>query len=144
MNVLTICLGNRWRSPLAAYLLRHLRPEWGVRSGGLATREGVRMERPAREFLFARWPAISRLAEEHRSRHVTDEDLIWADEIIVMNPVHAQRVDEMCPEPRGLVQIASYAGAARILDPHMRPLAEQLAILEVLHTAVMEYARVHP
>jgi len=98
------------------------------------------MERPAREYLAARHPALRERLDAHRSHHVTPEDLLWADEVLVMNPTHAQRVDEMCPEPRRITHLGSYAGADRILDPHMRRREEQLAILDLLCTAVEVYA----
>lgn len=138
-RVLVVCLGNRWRSPVAGLLLQHFRPDLQVRSRGLARREGVRMERLAREFVRHRWPTID--VDAHRSRTLGAGDLQWADLVVVMSARHAARLAEHAEvQVEQVVHLAHYIGAERIDDPHMKTRDAQLAILSQIALAVQQLA----
>jgi len=63
-NVLFVCSKNQWRSPTAETLWRR-HPDWNVRSGG--TRPNAR-------------------------HHVSEDDVRWADVILVMEEKHKSRL----------------------------------------------------
>lgn len=86
MRVLVVCHGNKWRSPLAAELLRRRHPDWEVRGAGVGptAAHGWPAARPVRLFTGG--------LDNHRSRLVTPEDLAWADRIICMDNGNLRRL----------------------------------------------------
>ena len=63
-NVLFVCSKNQWRSPTAETLWRR-HPDWNVRSGGTSP---------------------------NARHHVSEDDVRWADVILVMEEKHKSRL----------------------------------------------------
>ena len=63
-NVLFVCSKNQWRSPTAETLWRR-HPDWNVRSGGTGP---------------------------NARHHVSEDDIRWADVILVMEEKHKSRL----------------------------------------------------
>ena len=63
-NVLFVCSKNQWRSPTAETLWRR-HPDWNVRSGGTSP---------------------------NARHHVSEDDIRWADVIMVMEEKHKSRL----------------------------------------------------
>jgi len=63
-NVLFVCSKNQWRSPTAETLWRR-HPDWNVRSGGTSP---------------------------NARHHVSEDDIRWADVILVMEEKHKSRL----------------------------------------------------
>ena len=105
-RVLVVCAGNICRSPAAAAMLRALAPEIEVRSRGVHDwNAGKRAH-----------PSIARLAgqrgydlSEHVAGQVTTDDLVWADDVLVMDAENQAQPARRFP--RDLVR------STRLLDP---------------------------
>lgn len=96
-NVLVLCHGNVNRSPLCQYLLQEsLGRE--VRSAGVKPDARGPASRKLRRWAAARWEHLSHdkrmwklyervtsLLEQHRARPLTDDLLLWADCIVLMD-----------------------------------------------------------
>lgn len=109
MNVLTVCLGNICRSPMAEMLFKHYARRYGldlnVRSAGIKVWKGTPMSRNAVE-------ALNRLGvqvEPKVSVQLDDELVRWADVIYVMTdrmleycvqayPEHAHKFEKLSDE----------------------------------------------
>jgi protein-tyrosine-phosphatase len=109
MRVLVVCHGNKWRSPLAAELLRRRHPEWDVRSAGVGAtaRHGWRAAKPVREYAGG--------LLEHRSRQVDEEDLRWAEMVVFMDGGNLKRLRALGANPAKLRCLATET--ERIRDP---------------------------
>ena len=76
MNVLVLCTGNRWRSPLYAELLRRARPDWEVRSAG------THCSRPGADLPRAWRACLPGWVDDHRAVKALDSDISWADVVL--------------------------------------------------------------
>jgi protein-tyrosine phosphatase len=101
-----VCAGNICRSPAAAAMLRALAPEIEVRSRGT---QAWNVGKPAH-------PSVARLAAKrgydlsgHVAAQVTTDDLIWADDILVMDAENQAQLARRFP-PNLLQHV-------RLLDP---------------------------
>ena len=79
---------------MAAALLKRLRPDWEVRSAGLAAGPGSRATDHAVEVMRSRGLDLS----AHRSQPVSSELLAWADRVLCMTEVHRNRLLAQYPE----------------------------------------------
>jgi protein-tyrosine-phosphatase len=92
-NILFVCTGNTCRSPLAEAIARAelQKRAWQhvqVRSAGITAREGDVASEHA--VTVARGRGIG--LEEHRSRALTPELVVWADLVLGMSPSHLHAV----------------------------------------------------
>jgi protein-tyrosine phosphatase len=97
-NILFVCTGNSCRSIMAEGYLRHRAVEKGldieVRSAGTLGIQGLS---PAREALKALTSAGIDISDL-RSKVLTGDHIEWSDLILVMEPMHKQKIREMVPE----------------------------------------------
>lgn len=88
MNVLVLCHANRWRSPLAAVILKHHGPSTlTVKSAGFKEAD-KRAAKPIRDAAAARGYDL----EAHRSQLATRELLFWADLVVYMDGGNYKRL----------------------------------------------------
>ena len=92
-NILVLCYGNIYRSPFVGKLLADLLPdgEWSVRSAGFHDREG----RTCREDFIELAATAGVDLRDHQSRRVTEDDLEWADLIVIMDGKNRLMLHEM-------------------------------------------------
>lgn len=99
MNVLIVCTGNLCRSPMAEMFLRRLASSEGrqdieVRSAGTHALEGN--PSPPEAVKVAASAGID--LSEHRAQPLSRELVDWADQILVMEPEHAEFIEMNFPE----------------------------------------------
>lgn len=109
MKVLFICTGNMCRSPAAEKLLAHYGGVKGfvVRSRGTAAQPYCRMPRQIVDFLKRQ--GLTDLA--HKPAFVVEEDIDWADLVLVMEEEHRDILAERFPQSMRKTQLLlDYAG----------------------------------
>jgi protein-tyrosine phosphatase len=119
-RILTVCVGNICRSPMAEALLRHRLASRGVQatveSAGIAALVGRPPDQAAQDLMLARGLDIS----AHRGRQLT-ADLIRSFELIlVMEAGHQKAIESMLPSARGRVHRIGRWGAFDVPDPYRR------------------------
>src|SRR4051794_37326222 len=92
MNVLVVCFGNKFRSPLCSAFLKNLCPDMTVKSAGFYDGH-TRADKSFREYAARYGLDLG----GHRSTLITPELITWADVIVVMGEAHRRRVNEEFP-----------------------------------------------
>lgn len=140
-NILVLCYGNIYRSPLAAACLSRMLSGCDavqVRSAGFHTREG----RPARsEFVQLVRDQVKLDLSEHSSRVVGIADVEWADLIVIMDRHnwHAlAKLDTACLEKVVWLGAFLRSGPVEIVDPYGLSQPEVHRIIHQLNTATRE------
>lgn len=119
LRVLLVCMANIDRSPMAEFLLyKMLAAERisgvSVVSRGVGAREGAPMS-PISQALLCAEDGI--VAESHRSRGLSADDVREADLVLVMERAHLQRVAALYPEAAGKAFLLSeYARVHEFVD----------------------------
>lgn len=98
INLLFICTGNVSRSFLAENLCRYEAQKAGldsvsISSAGLFTYPGSGADSKMADFLLALGASFG----SHSSKQMSDQDAEWADVILVMEKMHAERIEELWP-----------------------------------------------
>lgn len=113
-HILTLCVGNICRSPLAQALLARELPQHTVRSAGLSAMVG-----------FPADPEVLHIAREkgldlqgHRAQQVTSIMCQQADLILVMEQEHKTQLEQLYPQVRGKVFRLGLYGKFDIADPY--------------------------
>ncbi len=113
-HILTLCVGNICRSPLAQALLARELPEHHVRSAGLSAMVGYPAD-----------PEVLRLAKEqglelqaHRAQQVSSVMCQQAELILVMEQEHKTQLEQLYPQVRGKVFRLGLYGKFDIADPY--------------------------
>ena len=116
-RILVICEGNVCRSPVAAEMLRALRPEKAVRSAGIRALEGRDLDETARA--VAREQGLE--CQTHAARTLSPELSRWAEVILVMEARQREFILEHYPEVSGKTfLITHWNGRGDIADPFRR------------------------
>ena len=123
MNILFVCSGNVSRSFLAEMLLkneveRNNLDNVSVSSAGLRAYPGSPPDSKMVEYLSKTGIPV----KQHKSRQITEEDMDWADLILVMEKDHVRMIEKSWPKIRGKVEllgkfITDGPGADDIIDP---------------------------
>ena len=106
MNILFVCTGNISRSFLAERLLKHEIKRHGLRhvsvaSAGLHAYPGRPPDPEMVKFLLEMGIA----GKNPGARQIEEEDLAWADIILVMEKAHAHAIKEQWPKEEGKVEL---------------------------------------
>jgi protein-tyrosine-phosphatase len=132
MRVIVVCHGNRYRSPFAAGLIRHLKHGWDVRSRGVKQPIGNhKAARPARAAAEVRGFSL----ENHCSKLISNTDVRWADTVLYMDGGNRRRLIEMFGEKEHFRCLASSINEERIPDPAFLTGKFQLEIWDMLERA---------
>lgn len=117
-RILTVCIGNICRSPLAEVALRQALPaDWQVWSAGLQALVGMPAD-----------PTSKAIAQEqgldlsgHRAQQLTPWMTQQADVILVMEDAHTRMLLQTAPTARGKVFRLGHVGRYDIADPYRQP-----------------------
>lgn len=130
-SIMTVCVGNICRSPVAEAFLRRAFPDRKVWSAGLAAVVGAPAEETAAELAHRAGLDLS----SHRAQQVQTWMCTQADLILVMESSHKTALEERFPLARGKIRrLGEYgpSGSFEIEDPYRKP----LAAFEVAHQRI--------
>ena len=130
-NILTVCVGNICRSPVAEALLKDRLPGHKVWSAGLQAVVGHPAEATAREIAAQHGLDLS----AHRAQQIAGWMCIHADLVLVMEASHKQQLEQLYPLARGKIhRLGEFGpqGAFDIADPYQQP----RAAFEAAHAAI--------
>jgi protein-tyrosine phosphatase len=116
-HILTLCIGNICRSPLAQGLLARELPTHNVWSAGLDALVGAPADPTS--VLIAKDHGLDLSA--HRAQQVTSVMCMQAELILVMEQVHKTQIEQMYPSVRGKVFRLGEFGRFDIADPYRQP-----------------------
>lgn len=116
-HIMTLCIGNICRSPLAQVLLARELPAHNVWSAGLSALVGAPAD-----------PLSVQIAQEqgldlapHRAQQVTSIMCQQAELILVMEQSHKSQLEQLYPQVRGKVFRLGQFGQFEIADPYRQP-----------------------
>lgn len=116
-HIMTLCIGNICRSPLAQVLLARELPAHNVWSAGLSALVGAPAD-----------PLSVQIAQEqgldlsaHRAQQVTSFMCQQAELILVMEQSHKSQLEQLYPQVRGKVFRLGQFGQFEIADPYRQP-----------------------
>jgi protein-tyrosine phosphatase len=117
-SILTVCMGNICRSPMAAAVLADQLGRRGVHalveSAGISALVGYPADDLALELMAGRGLDIS----GHRARQLTPEMIRSFELILVMEKDQQRAVEAILPSARGRVQRIGYRGGFDVMDPY--------------------------
>jgi protein-tyrosine phosphatase len=116
-RVLTLCIGNICRSPLAEVALRQALPGWEISSAGLKAMIGM----PADPLSLAIAAEQGLDLSSHRAQQLAPWMCQRADVILVMEAEHVELVTQQNPTARGKVFRLGHVGKFDIADPYLQP-----------------------
>ena len=118
-HILTLCIGNICRSPLAQALLARELPQHTVMSAGLAALVGQGADPLSIEVAAAHGLDIT----AHRAQQVTSFLCQQTELILVMEQSHKSQLEQQFPVVRGKVFLLGEPGKSDIADPYQQPIA---------------------
>jgi protein-tyrosine phosphatase len=116
-NILTLCIGNICRSPLAEVLLARELPQHRVWSAGLSAMVGWQADASSLQIAQEQGLDLS----GHRAQQVTSVMCQQADIILVMEQSHKTQLEQQFPVVRGKVFRLGQYGNFDIADPYRQP-----------------------
>lgn len=132
-RILTVCIGNICRSPMAEALLAHRLAGRGVsatvESAGIAALLGHPADPIAQELMRERGLDLS----GHRARQLTPELVRAAELVLVMEAEQQKVIESMLPSARGRVHRIGRFGGFDVPDPYRRERAafeQSLSLIE--------------
>lgn len=139
-SILTVCVGNICRSPVAEALLKERLPGRKVWSAGLHALVGQPADATASE--VAREHGLNLSA--HRAQQVAGWMCSHADLVLVMEAGHQQELEDLYPMARGKIhRLGEFGpqGAFDIADPYRQPRAAFEAAHAAIALGVAEWVR---
>ncbi|MBG6073069.1 MULTISPECIES: low molecular weight protein-tyrosine-phosphatase [unclassified Polaromonas] len=130
-NILTVCVGNICRSPVAEAMLKDRLPGRKVWSAGLHAVIGHGAETTASEIASQHGLDLS----AHRAQQVAGWMCSHADLVLVMEASHQQALEKLYPTARGKIhRLGEFGppGGFDIADPYRQP----RAAFEAAHAAI--------
>ena len=135
-RVLTVCIGNICRSPLAQAALARELPGWQVSSAGLQALIGQPAD--ALSQAVARDQGLDLTA--HLAQQITQFLAQQAEVILVMESSHQQQLEALYPTVRGKVYRLGHYSRFDIADPYRQPREAFEAAWAAIATGVAEWA----
>jgi protein-tyrosine phosphatase len=117
-HILTLCIGNICRSPLAQALLARDLPGHTVWSAGMGALVGQAADPLSVQVAAAHGLDIS----AHRAQQVTSWLCQQTELILVMEQAHKSQLEQQFPMVRGKVFALGQYGQFEISDPYLQPL----------------------
>jgi protein-tyrosine phosphatase len=142
-NVMTVCIGNICRSPVAEGLLAQALPQCKVWSSGLHAVVGAPAEPTAQALVLEAGVDIS----AHRAQQVQAWMCTQADLILVMEASHQRELAQRFPLARGKIRLLGEFGTENastpydIADPYQQPRAAFEAAHSGIAQGVAQWAR---
>lgn len=113
-NIVVVCTGNLYRSPIAEALLQAALPECEVRSTGLHAALGVLAPTRLKEMFAARG-----LTRPHWAPwQIGNSDVARADLLLVMEAAQKRELERLFPAAAGKTFLFGAAAGGDIEDPH--------------------------
>ncbi|WP_279343571.1 low molecular weight phosphotyrosine protein phosphatase [Variovorax terrae] len=134
-SILTVCIGNICRSPMAEGLLAAALPHMAVASAGTGALIGERADALARELMQRRGISI----EDHRARQVMREMCQQADIIFVMDNEQRRYLEEKYPFTCGKVFRLCEHAKQDVPDPYRQPQAAFEQSLTLIDQGVSDW-----
>lgn len=116
-RILTLCIGNICRSPLAQVALAQALPGREVSSAGLRALVGQPADPTS--LLIAQEQGLD--LSVHRAQQVAPWMCQRAEVIFVMEAAHKQMLEQQFPTVRGKVYRLGHFGSFDIADPYQQP-----------------------
>ena len=116
-NILTVCIGNICRSPIAEALLKQHFPDKTIWSAGLGALVGEPADPLSMEVAAANGLDLS----AHRAQQLVGWMCQSAELILVMEQGHKTEVEQLYPLVRGKVFRLGELGKLDIADPYRQP-----------------------
>lgn len=135
MHILTLCVGNICRSPIAEALLKQHFPEKTVWSAGLAALVGNPADPLSVEVAITHGLDLS----AHQAQQVAAWMCQTADLILVMEQGHKAELEHKFPLVRGKVFRLGELGKFDIADPYRQPKAAFEAIYTDIARGVTDW-----
>ena len=142
INILVLCHGNICRSPLIEHCLKQSLPaeRFSIRSAGFIPR--VLRQSPREYARLAKKEGVD--LSEHRSALVKEEDLSWADLVMIMDWKNHQELSDF--DSSALVKTVflgawSYESSIDIPDPYGEPEAKMLQIIHHMKESCQNLSR---
>jgi len=138
---LIVCSGNICRSPLAAALFVSLLPECEVRSAGTLTKKSELVGAKADQTMQSIAKEFGFNLTQHSAKQLTADDCAWSDIILVMEPEHINKINEVCPRSRGKTFLLGQWGEGSINDPFQRSEADYRAAMTQIKSACESWCK---
>lgn len=136
MRILTLCVGNICRSPIAEALLAREFPQLSVRSAGLS----ALISQPA-DALSQKVAAQHGLdLSQHRAQQISALLCQQSDLILVMEQGHKDWLEQLYPQVRGKTFRLGQFGQFEISDPYGKPLHAFEAAYEAIFRGVTDWS----
>lgn len=117
MRILTLCVGNICRSPIAEALLARALPAHTVASAGLSALVGQAADPFAQAVAAEHGLDLS----PHRAQQVTGWLCQQSDLVLVMEQAHRAELERQFPFVRGKVYRLGHHGQFDVADPYKQP-----------------------
>ena len=142
-NILVLCYGNIYRSPLVEYLLSKsaLLGAFSIKSAGFYEKPGRSCERQYLSLLNDRGYDLS----SHRSKVVKKEDLNWANVIVIMDRKNwdlIRAIDREALQKVVWVGAFNRSGSVEVEDPYGKGVEKTKHIIGQLENCVVNIAAV--
>lgn len=136
-SVLTVCIGNICRSPMAHVLLAQALPDLRIASAGTAALVGHPADSMAVELMRERGLDLS----GHRATQVSQLLCQQADLILVMDPQQRQHLENRYPQVRGKIYRIGHFIQQDVPDPYQQPRAAFEHALALIEQGVQDWTQ---
>lgn len=135
-HILTVCLGNHCRSPIAALVLdQRGGPAIQTRSAGLSNKWAGQ---PAHRDMIAAAAQRGYDLSRHRGVQINAELMAWADVILAMDNSVLQTLQALADEPAA-VKLTLYLGEDDVPDPWGQPYDSFTACVALVESAASRH-----
>lgn len=138
-KVLILCTGNICRSPAAEWLMKNklaaMEGRISVESAGLSAPVGCSIAPEMQELLLRK--GIN--AVSHRARQVTNDMILNADLILIMENIQKMHLERSFPIAKGKTFLLGKWDNKEILDPYRQPLDVFTEVFSLIEQSIQEW-----